>query len=62
MRIPTRIEREVGVVDLPTAEVEKSNRIRVQVLTELGGMVEEDINLYGHRGTIETLRSEECAG
>ena len=62
-RLPSEIEKEVGMVQLGSEEFEKllgSKRLRVRVLTVLNTVVDEDISLEGITDAHEVIVGPEC--
>ena len=63
LRLPSKIEKQLSIVSFTNSkfqELLQSNRVRVQVLTVLDQIVNEDINLKDLEAARAVLKSDKC--
>ncbi len=61
LRLPTDIERELSAISMKGAEyaaLSTSRRLRIQVLTHVSGLVNEDIDLDGITAAVAHIRAK----
>ena len=64
LRLPTEMEKRIDIVDIEGEDFQKlldSKRLRVQVLTVLNSLVDEDISLVNLKEALTVISGPKCS-
>src|SRR5262249_42144022 len=63
MQLPSKTDKSLSVISIRGGQFRRlteSQRLRAQILTVIGGVVDEDLNLTGLRDAVHIMQAPEC--